>query len=112
MNRRSGISCATHAQRLTNRPLIARHMEIGKGNGHGCHKIPWVWNRWDATLQRADKWHPGLNLEMLKFLGVGLRLAVTGQPRAGSVLESTRPETAGDTPRFLNPAIFRPDVNP
>jgi hypothetical protein len=54
----------------------------------------------------------GPNFERLEFRGVGLRLAVMGKPRAGSVLEPTCPETAGDTPRYLNSTILQPDVDP
>jgi hypothetical protein len=43
--------------------LIARHVVIWKGNGRGCHKRSLVWNRWDMTLQRADKWSLGSNPE-------------------------------------------------
>jgi hypothetical protein len=41
------------------------------------------------------------DLKRFKFRGAGRRLAVAEQPKAGSILEPARPETAGDTSRDL-----------
>jgi hypothetical protein len=99
-NRHSGISCASRARCFSNRPLIVRHVEIRDGNRCGCHRRSWVWNRWDASLRLAGKWHPGLDFERFKFRGAVRCLAAMRQLLAGLAREPARLKMAGDTPRY------------
>jgi hypothetical protein len=49
----------------------------------------------------------GPDFERLKFQGAGRRLAAAEQPRAGSVLEPSRPEMANDTIQISHFSVGR-----